>query len=641
MLKALQKRDTRIRILLGFVVVLVGGAMVITLVPGTVGTFGEPPDVLAKVDGEPITMDAVERELRRLDQEGTLTGPLRAFYAEQVIEQKVFERLLALEARRLGVRVTDDERRERIRMALPLVFFGDQFSHERYAAEVRDRFGMTVPEFEARVEATLLQEKLYRLVTDGIVVTPAEVEAEFRRRNERVRLEYVRIEPAALEARLPVPEAELAAYFEIHRARYQVPERRAIRYVLADREELRRQLTLTDQELRAYYETQLERFRTQNRAHVRHILFHTRGKTDAELAEIRARAESVLQRARRGARFEDLAREFSEDAATRDRGGDLGWIIRGQTVPEFEQAAFTLPKGSVSDLIVAPYGIHILRVEDREEARTRTFEEVRETLRPELTEQKLERTVAQYGDRLAAEVRQSSRRPIEELAAAVGLGVRSTGFFALGEPINDLGPSPQLQQAIFRLRTGELSAPVLTDRGYTVFSVREIQPARQGTLDDEEIRRRVVEDFRRERASELARTRAEELARRAQGGEPLAAAARAMGLATQTTDAFTRNESVPGLGSGREFTAAFALESGRTAPPYQVGQDWVVYRVVERTGADPAQLAAQAEEISRQLLDNRREMTYEAFRQGLRERMILAGKLEYNQANVRRMTGVS
>lgn len=640
MLKALQKRDARVRILLGFVVVLVGGAMVITLVPGTVSNIGTAPNVLVTVDGEPITIDAVERDLRQLDQQGTLTGPLRAFYAQQVIDRKIFERLLAAEARRLGIRVTDAERTERIKQLLPMVFAGDTFSTDRYAVEVRDRFSLTVPEFEALIEQAMIEDKIYRLVTDGITVAPEEIESEYRRRNERVRLEYVRIEPAVLEARVPVPEDELAAYFQANQSRYQVPERRAIRYILADREEMKRQVSVSDEELRAYYETQIERFRIQNRARVRHILFHTRGKTDAEIAEIRARAEDVLRRARRGTRFEDLARQFSEDAATKENGGDLGWIGQGQTVPEFEQAAFGLPKGSISDLIVAPYGIHIVQVVDREQARTRTFEEVRETLRPELAGQKLERAVAQMGDRLAAEVRQSSRRPIQELAAAVGLPVRTTDFFALGEPMNSLGSAEQLQQAVFRLRPDELSAPVLTERGYAVFAVREIQPARQGTLNDTEIRRRVTEDFRRERAIQLARTRAEELARRAQGGEPFAAAARALGFTPQTSEPITRSESIPGLGSGRELAAAFSLEPGRTGSPVQVGADWAVFRVVERTGADPAAFATHAEELRRQLLQNRRETAYEAFRRSLRERMTLEGKVEFNDENMRRMTQV-
>jgi peptidyl-prolyl cis-trans isomerase D len=300
-----------------------------------------------------------------------------------------------------------------------------------------------------------------------------------------------------------------------------------------------------------------------------------------------------------------------------------------------------LPKGSISDLIVAPYGIHILQVVDREQARTRTFEEVRETLRPELAEQKLERAVAQMGDRLAAEVRQSSRRPIEELAAAVGLPVRTTDFFALGEPMNSLGSAEQLQQAVFRLRPGELSAPVLTERGYAVFAVREIQPARQGTLNDAEIRRRVAEDFRRERAIQLARTRAEELARRAQSGESFAAAARALGFTPQTSEPITRSESIPGLGSGRELAAAFSIEPGRTGAPVQVGADWAVFRVVERAEADPAAFATQSEELRRQLLQNRRETAYEAFRRSLRERMTLEGKVEFNDENMRRMTEIS
>ena len=113
-----------------------------------------------------------------------------------------------------------------------------------------------------------------------------------------------------------------------------------------------------------------------------HILFKTVGKTDAEITEIRQKAEDVLKQAKHGANFEDLAKKYSEDDATKPKGGDLDWIVEGQTVPEFQQAAFSLPKGAISDLVKTQYGFHIIKVIDRETARTKSLDEVRNTITP-------------------------------------------------------------------------------------------------------------------------------------------------------------------------------------------------------------------------------------------------------------------
>src|SRR4029077_4788969 len=109
---------------------------------------------------------------------------------------------------------------------------------------------------------------------------------------------------------------------------------------LLDLSKLRATTTVSDDTLRAYYNSHIDEYKIENRAHVEHILFKTIGKTDAEVAEIRQRAEDVLKKAKSGANFEDLAKKYSEDDSTKPKGGELGWIVEKQTVPEFEQAAF-------------------------------------------------------------------------------------------------------------------------------------------------------------------------------------------------------------------------------------------------------------------------------------------------------------
>src|ERR1700729_2105039 len=257
---------------------------------------------------------------------------------------------------------------------------------------------MSIPEFEDVLRDQMLQERFRQLVTDAITVSPAEIQAEYRRRNEKVQLEYVLIKPSELAAAIQPTDADLSAYYTKHAGLYQIPERRSARFALLDLAKLRATTTVGDDALRAYYNSHIDEYKVENRVHVEHILFKTVGKTDAEIAEIRQKAEDVLKKAKSGANFEDLARKFSEDDGTKPKGGDLGWIVEGQTVPEFQQAAFTLPKGSISDLVKTQYGFHIIKVLDHEQAHTKSFDEVKDAIRAPMVLAKADKQAAQMAD---------------------------------------------------------------------------------------------------------------------------------------------------------------------------------------------------------------------------------------------------
>src|SRR4029077_6039865 len=147
----------------------------------------------------------------------------------------------------------------------------------------------------------------------------------------------------------------------------------------------------------------LDRYKIEDRSHVAHILFKTVGKTDAEVEEIRKKAEDVLKKAKSGANFGDLAKQHSDDT-TKDKGGDLDWIVRGQTVPEFEQAAFTLPTGSISDLVKTQYEFHSIKVIDRQAARTETLDQVFPRILGSLQEEQAQRAAEDLSGQISAAV---------------------------------------------------------------------------------------------------------------------------------------------------------------------------------------------------------------------------------------------
>jgi len=338
MLDVIQKRQTGVKILMGVILSLICLAMVITLVPGlmTGSSVGSSsPDTIARVGSEEISRQDVSETLNRELRGQQLPPTFRSLYAKQVLDQLILIKALELESQQIGLKVTPQEETERIKKYLPTAFNGDTWvGKERYTAEVLSRTGMTVTDFENFVHEQILEEKFRSLLTDGITVTDGEIATEFQRRNEKVTIEYALVKPADIAPTINPTDAELSQYFEKNKARYQIPEKRSANYVLLDLEQLRQGTPVTDEELHAYYDQHIGEFKVENRVHVEHILFKTLGKTDAEVAEIQVKAADVLKKAKSGANFEDLAKKYSEDT-TASKGGDLGWIVEGQTVPEF------------------------------------------------------------------------------------------------------------------------------------------------------------------------------------------------------------------------------------------------------------------------------------------------------------------
>src|SRR5260370_10968140 len=366
------------RILLGAVVLVLAGSMLLYVVAQSPVSGETSTDTLAKIGDESVNVQGVREQLNQIEQRNPNMRPLEALYAQQILKQLVFQKEIEYEAKRLGITVSDQERADRIRQFLPTAFNGSTFvGMDRYSAEVQQRFQLTVAAFEELIRQGLLEEKFRKLVTDGISVGPAELQDEFLYKNEKVKLDYALIKPEDLEAKVSPDEAEIRAAYEKNKSKSQGRERRVGRYALVDVNQIRQNLPITDDQLKLQYQANIQQYQVPNRVNVEHILFMTVRKTDAEVEEVRKKAEDVLRQARKGAKFEDLAKKYSEDPGTKDKGGDLGWIVQKQTVPEFEKTAFSLSPGQISDLVHTQYRFHTIKALMKETAQTEPIEEQR------------------------------------------------------------------------------------------------------------------------------------------------------------------------------------------------------------------------------------------------------------------------
>jgi len=624
----LENQKTGVRILFGVVIGMIALSMLLYLVPQGTSTGEASTDTVAKIGDQSVTLADITQQLNEIRQRNPIPQQLEGLYAGQILKQMVFQKEVEFEAKRLGLSVSDRERADRIKQYLPTAFNGDSFvGMDAYTQEVRNRFQMTVPQFEEIVRSGLVEEKFRKLLTDGISVTPAELQQEFQLQNQKVKLDYVLIKPEDLAAKITPSDQEIQSYFDANKSKFQIPEKRVARYALVDLNTLRKTTTVSDDELKALYQKNIADFEVPNRVHPEHILLMTVGKTDAEVDEIKTKANDILaQTKKKGANFEELAKKYSEDPGSKAKGGDLGWIVQGQTVPEFEKAAFSLNKGETSDLIKTQYGFHIIKVLDKEQAHTKPFEEVKDSIRTPLLLQKADQEAAGTADKLSTEIRQSNKVTLDDLAGKYHLPVSETRPVAVTEPLLELANSKEAKEQLFQLKQGQLSTPIRTDRGYVVLELKQVVASHPATLA--EVRDKVMDTIKQQKSTEVGKAKADELDKRVKGGEKFDAAAKGLGFDPKMSDLIARTGSIAGVGSGKQLSGAFGLKIGEVGAPVAVGPNWVVYQVTEKTEPNPDDFEKQKKTLTDTLLQQKRAVAYDAFRSALDERLKQEGKVK-------------
>jgi peptidyl-prolyl cis-trans isomerase D len=597
-------------------------------------TSASPNAVVARVGGQEITAATFRRAYQSQLQEyqrrygGSINEQLlrQMGIDRQILQQLIDERAAIAEAQRLGLTVTDAELAHRISV-IPAFQQGGQFvGHDIYEQVLR-RQRLTPEEFEENLRSALLAEKLRAAVTDWVAVSDADLEREYRRRNEKVKLELVVFTPETAQKDVNVTDAEVNAEFEKHKDRYRIPEKRKIRYLLVDTDAVKAKVVIPPGDVERYYQQNVQQYSTPEQVRASHILLKTEGKDDAA---VKAQAESILTQVKAGADFAELAKKVSQDEASAANGGDLDYFGRGRMVKEFEGAAFSLAPGSISDLVKTQYGYHIIKVVDKKPAATRPFEEVRQQIADQLAYERAQTQVSELATTLASDIK--SPADLDTVAKARGLSVQDSAFFSKDEPINTLGPAPEVASEAFLMKEGAVAGPLRVPRGQVFFALTGKQDARIPKLD--EVKDRVRADAAREKARDASRQRAESLA--AEFKANFAGAAKKAGLPVKTTELIPRGSPLPDVGVSAAVDAAvFGLPVGSVTAPIATDAGTVVARVAERQDVTPQELTTARDGLRAELLNEQRTRFFGAYMGKARERL----KTSINEENVRRVIG--
>ena len=186
---------------------------------------------------------------------------------------------------------------------------------------------------------------------------------------------------------MKVTDNEMQKVYAANPQLFTVPEKESFQVVVVDQAKLEKSMDISDAQLRAAYSASMDNFRVPERVHVEHILIKTSGMNDADKKKALAKADDILKQLQGGANFADLAKKYSDDPGSGQKGGDLGWLVHDQTVAAFDKAAFSLPVNQLSGIVTTEFGYHILKVLEKQSAHVTPFEEVKDKLAEDIKKQ--------------------------------------------------------------------------------------------------------------------------------------------------------------------------------------------------------------------------------------------------------------
>ncbi len=625
----LMRRKKRLKAILWVVIFSLALGMLLFFVPGVNIGMVATDTSAASVDGQSIPMQDFLNQYRRTVQRYSDGGrnktdpeTLKALgFSRQVLDSLITAKVLEVLAKRFGIEVTPDEVRQAVETHPYLQDKGKFIGIEQYKALLAAN-NYTVTEFEDDVYRSQIVTKLREIVTDSLDVSDRELRDEFAKTNQKTQVDYVILKKEDYKKRVKPTEAELQQYFDAHKETYRIKEKRRAQYLLVPVSQILQGITVTEQEIlnewdqRSHAET----------VEASHILFRV---TDpSKDAEVKAKAEAVLKRAKAGEDFAELAKKYSEDTGSASQGGYLGPFQRGQMVKEFEDATFSLKPGEISGLVHTQYGYHIIKVLRRE---TPTLESSRASLTAAVQTRKARELARQKAEE-AASIAQKQK---DLTAASKGLGVateiKETPLFTKDSNPFEAGISQAMSDEIFEMKEiNSIGKAVEVPLGYAVPKLLEVQMPRPGNFA--ESKSQVERDFIDSKAKQIAQADAKKLSEEAGKQGSLEKAAKGMGLSVKTSQEFTISGTpAPEIGSNPAFNkVAFDLAPGSVSRPQPLLDDMVVFQVKSRSPFDEAAFQKEKPELRKRLLQASQDLYFQDYVRRVTESMEKAQKIRIN-----------
>lgn len=593
-------------------------------------------EIIATVNGEEIQADAIARRREQLSRAYSGIDLSQLGIDEQrLLDGLIRDRVTTQEATRLGLGVSDDELRARIR---EIFTEGGQFvGGERYAKAAAERYG-SVARFERDLRDEIASKKLRDFVTAGVQVSPAFVEEQFKRQGATFDVVYVPVTPDKLTAQIKPTDDDLKQYYEQHKTDYRILEpQKKVRYLFIDSAKVGEKLTFPDDELKAEYD-KLPAESKRAGAKAQQILLKV--ATPELDASVREKATQLVAKARENGgmneqQFAELVRGNSEDTATAKAGGNI--VIKRTPAKAADplQTVLAQAPNSISEPIKSGNAYYIVR---RGDDIPKTFDEAKPEILVSLRNRKSYNAAADIAKRAADRLKQEKdfAKVAQEFAGSANMKpedmVKETGFITPGTSVPNIGINQQFEAAIAKLENANDIGDQLGVPGG--FAIPMLLEKREGNYLPplEEAKEQVTAAYKNEKIKTQLEQFAQDIAKSAGNAAGLKAAAAKYSLDAKPNDKYKLNGSFEGVGnSAAADDALFAGKEGEVFGPFKIGDNYVVVGLNKRTEADMKEFDKQKESLAESELNSRQSQVFEDYISAIEDKMKADGKISIKQ----------
>ncbi len=513
------------KIMMGLLFLLIIPSFVMFGIEGY-SRFNDKGTVVAKVNGNKISQTewdaAHKREVDRIrasmpNIDVKLFDTPEAKYA--TLERLVRDQVISAAAQKLQLMASDTRLARELQQSPSIAALrtaDGKLDMEKYKQLAASQ-GMTPEMFEMQVRADLSNRQVIQGVQASAYATAAQTQTAMNAFMQRREVQILNFPASDYLAKIKVSDADMQAFYDKNKDKYQSLETADIEYVVLDIESLRSSITLNEQDLKSYYQQNLQRLSSKEERRASHILITAaKDAPEAEKKAARTKAEELLKLVKaKPASFADVARKNSQDPGSAVKGGDLDFFARGAMVKVFEDAAFGMKKSDISDVVESEFGYHIIQLTDIKAAKAQSFESLRPSLEADLKKQEAQRKYAELAETFSNTVYEQSDS-LKPVADKIKLSIQKAN--QVPRQPTQAGPSkgvlnhPALLQALF----GEASlqkqrnTEAIEVAPSTLVSARVVKHHPAATLPLADVKEIVKRALTQEKAAEMAKAQGEQ-----------------------------------------------------------------------------------------------------------------------------------
>lgn len=492
------------------------GLIILVFVFWGVGNFNDRDytNVVAVVNGQPILAIEFEKAYQNAEEYIMRNNPgisreqlAQDHLGRQVLRDLIQQSLLLQEAERAGVQVSPQEMRRHVEQIKSFQDENGKFSPAVYK-RVLEAQRMTPAQYENDLRKQLLQEKMFALVTAPAWVDPDESRHRYNFLREKRLVDYLFFPASDFTSRSEVKEEAIDEWYESHKPDFTVPASIDLSYIMVNPADLVDKEKISREAIENWYEANKSRFETKEQVKASHILVPLPEDADEETRKAASeKIANIREEIRAGKSFAAAADEYNQTGAA-GKGGELGWISRGETVPAFEEAVFAAQPGEVTEVVASPFGLHLILVDEKRSAGFKSLEEVLDEVKTAIAFEEGSDKIHDALDNLVED--NILQKPQEESAARYGLKVQTASALSRADLQEKLGISAADADTLMGVSAGSpLDTALTSGDSYMVARVTASNPESVKPLS--EVRDSIIKELEKREALKLASTHAEKI----------------------------------------------------------------------------------------------------------------------------------